>query len=160
MRIFRNGRLVIGFSIALLFWINFFGCATSSRIQALEEKNQLTLDKVEEVRPGTAPSQLRMLRGPRQRHPGRKLQLYRPRRLPGLLRDPQTGPKILPIKPKIPLRKPQIFMIESLRSNILIRIFPLRHGKFILIPGLSAYTSGGPGKPLSIPGTLDFVTSQ
>jgi|LGVF01.1.fsa_nt_gb biopolymer transport protein ExbB/TolQ len=49
MRIFRNGRLVIGFSIALLFWINFFGCATSSRIQALEEKNQLTLDKVEEA---------------------------------------------------------------------------------------------------------------
>ena len=49
MRIFRNGRLVIGFSIALLFWINFFGCATSSRIQAIEEKNQLTLDKVEEA---------------------------------------------------------------------------------------------------------------
>jgi len=49
MRIFRNGRLVIGFSIALLFGINFLGCATSSRIQALEEKIQLLQATIEQA---------------------------------------------------------------------------------------------------------------
>jgi hypothetical protein len=49
MRMFRNGRVVIGFSIALFFLINFLGCATSSRIQALEEKIQLNSEKVEQA---------------------------------------------------------------------------------------------------------------